>query len=146
MPGILLMWSHSILPAVPMKGRRLTFAKYLTMYQALCMELLYTSWGKNYHPHFRDEGKWGSETLNSLPQKQQSQNQGSCACPKDPHSPNVPLCCQVQSHSKNLVRKIWVPGLPFAMMPRGLAVFSKTVDEACCCFKCSVKHKQHNKK
>lgn len=93
---------HSILPAVPMKGRRLTFAKYLTVYQALCMELLYTSWGKNRHPHFRDEGKWSSETLNSLPQKQQSQNQGWVVPALKTHIPQMYHCaakCRVTART-----------------------------------------------
>lgn len=56
--------------------------------------------------------------------------------------PQCPHCFEGQYHSKKLVRESWVVGLPFAVVPRGLAVFPpNTVDEACCCFKCSVQYK-----
>lgn len=65
-------FTHAILfhlASCPMKGRELTFVQCLTMYQALCMKLLCTSWSRNDHPHFTGEDDWGSETLNSLPYK-----------------------------------------------------------------------------
>lgn len=106
---------------------------------------MHTSGGRNYHPHFTDEDDWGSETWNYLQYKSGNWG-GSVPDFKVHRTPDVPMCCQIQCYSKALMKRTWVVGLPFAVMPRWLAEFSpNTVDEACCFFKCSVTSIQKQK-
>lgn len=72
-------------------------------------------------------------------QKWWSQNWGGVVPDLKVHTPQMYQCCCGQHCSKNLMKKIWVVGLPFAVMLGWLAAFSpNTEGEASCCFKRSV--------